>query len=173
MQTGNSTDILCGLAANPRASSIGTSTVFSCGMIAAVSGVLATPPPLTLRCSPAPSPARASSSGKRRQFRGGARRRAQSTRHNLVFGRSGRIVTMMQSCASAAKLRGDGSNLHSGFEAMVSTSDHRHLGSSSAAPAKAAKSVICCPSHMLSLTMLDVRQCHPILHPSRRDARAR
>jgi hypothetical protein len=26
---------------------------------------------------------------------------------------------MMQSCASAAKLRGDGSNLHSGFEAMV------------------------------------------------------
>jgi hypothetical protein len=41
------------------------------------------------------------------------------TRHNLVFGRSGRIVTMIQSCASAAKLRGDGSNLHSGFEAMV------------------------------------------------------
>jgi hypothetical protein len=41
---------------------------------------------------------------------------------------------MMQSCASAAKLRGGGSILHSGFEAMVFTSDHRHLGSSSADP---------------------------------------
>jgi len=61
---------------------------------------------------------RASSSGKRRQFRGELAI-GRSTRHNLVFGRSGRIVTMMQSCASAAKLRGDGSNLHSGFEAMV------------------------------------------------------
>jgi len=35
---------------------------------------------------------------------------------------------MMQSCASAAKLRGGGSILHSGLEAMVFTSDHRHLG---------------------------------------------
>ena len=42
--------------------------------------------------------------------------------------------TMMQSCASAAKLRGGRSILHSGLEAMVFTSDHRHLGSSSADP---------------------------------------
>jgi hypothetical protein len=35
---------------------------------------------------------------------------------------------MMQSCASAAKLRGGRSILHSGVEAMVFTSDHRHLG---------------------------------------------
>ena len=35
---------------------------------------------------------------------------------------------MMQSYASAAKLRGGGSILHSGLEAMVFTSDHRHLG---------------------------------------------
>ena len=47
--------------------------------------------------------------------------------------------TMMQSCASAAKLRGGGSILHSGLEAMVFTADHRHLGSSSADPSWAAK----------------------------------
>jgi hypothetical protein len=48
---------------------------------------------------------------------------------------------MMQSCASAAKLRGGGSILHSGLEAMGFTSDHRHLGSSSAGP-RAAKLVV-------------------------------
>ena len=31
-----------------------------------------------------------------------------TSRHTLVFGRSVRILTMMQSCASAAKLRGGG-----------------------------------------------------------------
>ena len=41
---------------------------------------------------------------------------------------------MMQSCASAAKLRGGGSILHNGLKAMVFTTDHRHLGSSSADP---------------------------------------
>jgi hypothetical protein len=40
-------------------------------------------------------------------------------RHNLVFGRSARIGAMMQSYASAAKLRGGGSILQSGLEAMV------------------------------------------------------
>ena len=55
-------------------------------------------------------------------------------RHSLVFGRSFEDRTMMQSCASAARLRGGGSILHSGLKAMVSTSDHRHLGSSSADP---------------------------------------
>ena len=35
---------------------------------------------------------------------------------------------MMQSCASSAKLRGSGPNLHSGLEAMVLTSGHRYLG---------------------------------------------
>jgi len=32
----------------------------------------------------------------------------ESSRHNLVFGRSFRDLTMMQSCASAAKLRSGG-----------------------------------------------------------------
>ena len=35
---------------------------------------------------------------------------------------------MMQSCASPAKLRGSGPILHSGLEAMVLSSGHRHLG---------------------------------------------
>jgi hypothetical protein len=41
---------------------------------------------------------------------------------------------MMQSCASAAKLRGGGPILHSGLEAMGLAPGHRHLGSSSADP---------------------------------------
>ena len=49
---------------------------------------------------------------------------------------------MMQSCASAAKLRGGGPNLHSGLEAVVFTTGHRHLGSSSAGLTSAAKLVI-------------------------------
>ena len=49
---------------------------------------------------------------------------------------------MMQSCASAAELRGGGPNLHSGSEAVVFTTGHRHLGSSSAGLASAAKLVI-------------------------------
>ena len=40
----------------------------------------------------------------------------------------------MQSCASAAKLRGGGPILHSGLEAMGLAAGHRHLGSSSADP---------------------------------------
>jgi hypothetical protein len=39
---------------------------------------------------------------------------------------------MMQSYASAAKLRGGGPILHSGLEAMGLAAGHRHLGSSSA-----------------------------------------
>jgi len=50
----------------------------------------------------------------------------------------------MQSCASVAKLRGGGSNLHSGLEAMVFTSDHRHLGSSSADPGTGRQAVVLC-----------------------------
>ena len=38
----------------------------------------------------------------------GARHLGASSRHKLVFGRSVWILTMMQSCASAAKLRGGG-----------------------------------------------------------------
>src|SRR5216683_3638972 len=41
-----------------------------------------------------------------------------SSRHKLVFGRSVRILTMMQSCASAAKLRGGGPILVVGVCAM-------------------------------------------------------
>jgi hypothetical protein len=72
----------------------------------------------------------------------GARHRARKSRHSLVFGRSARIGAMMQSCASAAKLRGGGSILHSGLEAMVFTSDHRHLGFIGKPLAWAAKLVV-------------------------------
>ena len=42
-----------------------------------------------------------------------------SSRHKLVCGRSLRIGTMMQPCASAAKFRSGGSILHSGLTAML------------------------------------------------------
>jgi len=48
-----------------------------------------------------------------------------SSRRSLVCGRSVRILTMMQSCASAAKLRGGGPILSVGIGATVS----RPLGS--------------------------------------------
>jgi hypothetical protein len=50
--------------------------------------------------------------------------------------------TMMQSCASVAKLRGGGSILHSGLESHGFTSDHRHLGSSSADPGMGRQAVV-------------------------------
>jgi hypothetical protein len=105
----------------------------------------------------------------------GARHRARKSRHNLVFGRSARIGAMMQSCASAAKLRGGGSILHSGLEAMVFTSDHRHLGFIGK-PLAWGRQVGCpvvLPFRLSSLIMPDVRRCHPTLHRSWRDARAR
>jgi hypothetical protein len=83
--------------------------------------------------------------------------------------------TMMQSCASAAKLRGGGSTLHSGLEAMVFTSDHRHLGFIGK-PLARGRQVGCpvvLPFRLLSLFMPDVRRCHPTLRRSWRDARAR
>src|SRR3954462_2927887 len=52
------------------------------------------------------------------------------SRHNLVFGRSRGGLTMMQSCASAAKLRGGGPILRNGATPW-SASGGRHLGSSS------------------------------------------
>ncbi len=72
------------------------------------------------------------SENRRRQFEGSSLSGAKIARI-LVFGRSVRIGTMMQSYASAAKLRGSGPILHRGLEAMEGTSGHRHLGSSSAA----------------------------------------
>src|SRR3954454_11323213 len=53
-----------------------------------------------------------------------------SSRHNLVFGRSRGSLTMMQSCASAAKLRGGGPILENGVKPWPA-SGGRHLGSSS------------------------------------------
>src|SRR3954465_2415015 len=41
-----------------------------------------------------------------------------SSRHTLVFGQSTEGLTMMQSCASAAKLRGGGPILENGVETM-------------------------------------------------------
>src|SRR3954451_2310802 len=43
----------------------------------------------------------------------------RSSRHNLVFGRSRGGQTMMQSCASAAKLRGGGPILENGVDTMA------------------------------------------------------
>src|SRR3954452_13334687 len=53
-----------------------------------------------------------------------------SSRHTLVFGRSRGGLTMMQSCASAAMLRGGGPNLENGVKPWSASGD-RHLGSSS------------------------------------------
>jgi hypothetical protein len=44
---------------------------------------------------------------------------AQIARHELVFGRPVRIATTMQSCASAAKLRGGGPILNRGARTIV------------------------------------------------------
>src|SRR3954452_4111799 len=52
-----------------------------------------------------------------------------SSRHTLVFGRSRGGLTMMQSCASAAKLRGGGPILENGVKPWPPSGD-RHLGSS-------------------------------------------
>src|SRR3954463_12088083 len=52
-----------------------------------------------------------------------------SSRHNLVFGRSRGSLTMMQSCASAAKLRGGGPILQDGVKPWP-VSGGRPLGSS-------------------------------------------
>jgi hypothetical protein len=46
--------------------------------------------------------------GKTTTIPRGAHHQARTSRHKLVFGRSVRIATLMQSCASAAKLRGGG-----------------------------------------------------------------
>src|SRR3954453_1629642 len=43
-----------------------------------------------------------------------------SSRHTLVFGRSRGGLTMMESCASAAKLRGGGPILENGVDTMAS-----------------------------------------------------
>src|SRR4029450_2565987 len=53
-----------------------------------------------------------------------------SSRHNLVFGRARGGLTMRQSCASAAKLRGGGPILRNGVKPWSASGD-RHLGSSS------------------------------------------
>jgi hypothetical protein len=63
----------------------------------------------------------------------GARHQARASRHKLVFGRSVRVGTMMQSYASAAKLRGGGPILNRGSKRHSPISGCRHLGSSSAA----------------------------------------
>jgi putative transposase len=49
----------------------------------------------------------------------GARLARDGSRHELVFGRSKWARTMMQPCASAAKLRGGGPSLTHGIEAII------------------------------------------------------
>ena len=72
---------------------------------------------------------------------------------------------MMQSYASAAKLRGSGPILHRGLEAMEGTSGHRHLGSSSAAPLVWTANVVfmlfCCSSFRLPIAHAAGRKMTP------------
>ena len=63
----------------------------------------------------------------------GARHWGASSRRKLVCGRSVWILTMMQSCASAAKLRAAGPFSPSALCAM-SAAGSRHLGSSISSP---------------------------------------
>jgi len=58
---------------------------------------------------------------------------AQLRATKLVYGRSVWILTMMQSCASAAKLRAAGPFSPSAFGATSATGS-RHLGSSTGSP---------------------------------------
>ena len=59
----------------------------------------------------------------------GARHWGVSSRRKLVFGRLFEVLTMMQSCASAAKLRAAGPFFQSASE-PVRIAASRHLGSS-------------------------------------------
>jgi hypothetical protein len=71
---------------------------------------------------------------------------------------------MMQSCASAAKLRGSGPNLHSGFRSHGFTSGHRYLGFIGQSGHGPPSWLSCCAFlSMLPLMMPDVRRCHPTL----------
>ena len=78
-------------------------------------------------------------------------------RHNLVFGRSFEDRTMMQACASSAKLRVAGPIFTAALEAMGFTSGLRHLGLS-AAPGMGLPNRLCyrCSPSMLSFMTLDV-----------------
>ena len=60
----------------------------------------------------------------------GTRHCGTSSRRELVSGRSVRILTMMQSCASAAKFRAAGPFSRSASSAMSPNTAFRHLGSS-------------------------------------------
>ena len=96
-------------------------------------------------------------------IRGGARQRARKSRHSLVFGRSARIGAMMQSCASAAKLRGGGSILHSGVGShgfYVGSPPPRIYRQTPSLGCQVGCPVVLFPS-MLALMMPDVRRCHP------------
>jgi hypothetical protein len=68
----------------------------------------------------------------------GARHCGASSRRELVCGRSIRILTMMQSCASAAKLRAAGPFSRSA-SVPCSSYGSRHLGSSVRQPAKSQR----------------------------------
>jgi hypothetical protein len=65
----------------------------------------------------------------------GARHGRASSRDKLVYGRSVWILTMMQSCASAAKLRAAGPFFQSA-SVPCSNTVSRHLGSSIGTPPK-------------------------------------
>jgi hypothetical protein len=103
----------------------------------------------------------------------GARHRARRSRHDLVFGRSAGIGTMMQSCASAAKLQGGGPILHSGLEAMGyigSPPPRIVIGSPSHGPPRRLSS---CPQSVHSLMTPDVGRRPAAPRRSQQDARGR
>ena len=114
-----------------------------------------------LRCS-----GELSCSGQTTTIPRGARHQARRSRRNLVFGRSVRTGTMMQSCASVAKLRGGGPILHSGLEAMGLAPGHRPLGSSSADRSLGCRGgFLFSLSSALSLMMPDARPPPPAPRP--------
>ena len=97
----------------------------------------------------------------------GSSRLRRISRRKLVFGRLVEVLTMMQSCASAAKLRGGGANLLVGIRAS-SNHGFRHLGSSirqcAEKPARAPNSSVVMLVPVTPFRSLDIRRRPPASH---------
>ena len=90
----------------------------------------------------------------------GSSRLRRISRRKLVFGRLVEVLTMMQSCASAAKLRAAGPIFWSASEPVRITAS-RHLGSSirqcAEKPARAPNSSVLTFVSVTPFSSLDVR----------------
>ena len=94
----------------------------------------------------------------------GSLRLRRISRRKLVFGRLVEVLTMMQSCASAAKLRAAGPIFRSASEPVRITAS-RHLGSSirqcAETPARAPNSSVVMLVPVTPFRPLDVRRRPP------------